>query len=113
MKSWDKTEALGQTLNQPKMLKVVIEAFLEDSEALLETMNKAIEQEDWSQLRQSAHAFKGSSANIAAHALSERAKNLQVLLDSNNIELVADHFASFLEELRKLRAILQDFISER
>ena len=59
------------------LLQEIIEAFVGDSEARLVALREAVRNADAQQLRQSAHALKGASANIGARAMAQLSQQLQ------------------------------------
>ncbi len=66
-------------VNGDALLERVLNAFLSDTPAHLQTMRQAIAAGDAGQLRKSAHSLKSSAANVGAEALARYSKELEQL----------------------------------
>ena len=89
---------------------VLIETYIEDGDERIESLQSAIDDNNSEQVREVAHAFKGSSANLGATKLSEVCYSLenigreaklveaQAVLDSIKTEyqVVRNYFNSLL-----------------
>ena len=73
-------------LEHLEMLKSVLEAerfsvlldlYINDSAGLLTNCQQALNQENWAQLKESAHALKGSSANVGVPDVAALAQSLE------------------------------------
>lgn len=55
----------------------LLDLYMKDSERLIQECRQAVQQEQWQHLKESAHALKGSSANLGVMGVSELAKSLE------------------------------------
>jgi HPt (histidine-containing phosphotransfer) domain-containing protein len=69
--------------------------FLEDAESRLETLRKAVSEDDANSVRDAAHALKGSSGNLGAWQIQEVCSELQEIGESGNL----DRTSELLEQL--------------
>jgi len=58
-------------------VEMLIEVFIDSAEESLETLSEAIENNDYDNIFKSAHAIKGSAANLTLFEISELAKTLE------------------------------------
>ncbi|MTV41714.1 hybrid sensor histidine kinase/response regulator [Duganella radicis] len=97
--------------NGAALLERVLQAFLRDTPAHLHSMRQAIAGNDAEQLRKAAHSLKSSSANVGAHALSQRSKELEQLARTDTTAgaaaLLADMEHSFQAARQALGALLE------
>jgi len=97
--------------NGDALLERVLQAFLSDTPALLHTIQLAIASDDAGQLRKAAHSLKSSSANVGAHALAQRCKEIEQLGRNNTTAgaaaLLADMERSFQAARQALGALLE------
>lgn len=64
----------------------LLDLYVKDSERLIQECRQSLQQEKWQHLTESAHALKGSSANLGVVGISELAKSLELASkDSNKI----------------------------
>lgn len=83
-----------------KFAKAVFAAFIEESEAMLAALQKAIAEEEMQKIATAAHALKGSSANLHLHALSDLAKAVELAAQDS------DHGFDFKGSLSEITALL-------
>lgn len=65
-------------------VKMLIEVFIESVEESLTNLKEAITQDDFEMIYQSAHAIKGSAANLTLMDISELAKAIELEAKSKN-----------------------------
>jgi signal transduction histidine kinase/DNA-binding response OmpR family regulator/HPt (histidine-containing phosphotransfer) domain-containing protein len=106
----DNIRALSPT-NGEALLERVLQAFLSDTPAHLHTIRLAIASDNPAQLRKAAHSLKSSSANVGAHALAQRCKEVEQLGRNNTTAgaaaLLADMERSFQAARQALGALLE------
>ena len=68
-----------------ELLTKIINQYFEDSPARLKAIVQAIETKDTEALRQAAHGFRSSSANLGAVIIAERCKNLENMARAGEI----------------------------
>jgi HPt (histidine-containing phosphotransfer) domain-containing protein len=97
------------TGNDPAFLAELIDTYLADSVALLESMRQAVSDARADELRRAAHSLKSNSATFGAHALSELCRDLEYrakdgVLDgaAERITAIEDAYASVARGLRAL-----------
>ncbi|MBV7538959.1 response regulator [Duganella sp. sic0402] len=97
--------------NGDALLERVLQAFLDDTPRHLHTIRQAIASEDAGQMRKAAHSLKSSSANVGAHALAQRCKELEQLgrnhTTAGAAALLADMERSFQAARQALGALLE------
>jgi len=97
--------------NGDALLERVLHAFLHDTPGQLQTLRQAIANDNALQLRKTAHSLKSSSANVGAHGMAQRCKELEQLGRNNTTAgaaaLLADTERSFQAARQALGAILE------
>jgi signal transduction histidine kinase/DNA-binding response OmpR family regulator len=97
--------------NGDALLERVLQAFLNDTPAQLHTIQLAIASDSPGQMRKAAHSLKSSSANVGAHGLAQRCKELEQLGRNNTTAgaaaLLADMERSFQAARQALGALLE------
>lgn len=81
----------------------VMEVYLTDSPHLLEGIDQALEEKDWSTLRENAHAMKSSSATMGAIRLSSLLETLERSASGAlQSGLIPNAYESFVEQVRAI-----------
>ena len=70
--------------------KVLLETFTRDSEARLKLIAEGVEKGDAALVREQAHSFKGSSANLRATPLSALCETLECRAREGHLEGTGD-----------------------
>lgn len=103
-------ERMKSDLGGGDILADLIEIFLEEAPKHLETMERALEEDEPDDLRIAAHTMKSSAGQLGAKGLSEQAKELEEIGDSGDISEAAgkvqqarDTFDAVREELEAYR----------
>jgi HPt (histidine-containing phosphotransfer) domain-containing protein len=87
-----------QEVGEPDLLAELVEIFVEDASARLRALREALERSDAESLKQTAHALKGSAANLGARRMAHIAARIEKLTgDSGDLMEVA----GLLEELQR------------
>jgi len=88
-----------QTPDEPDFLDELIGMFLEDAAAHLLTIHTAVVTEQWETLRNTAHALKGSAANLGARRLAAVCLRLeQAAGDPAQVTGLLDEFEEVLAQ---------------
>ncbi|MBD3270791.1 response regulator, partial [Candidatus Peregrinibacteria bacterium] len=87
-----------QAGNDESFLKMLFESFIEDSEILLEEINKGLTENDTPMIKNSVHSFKGLSGTIGAVELHKKSTLINNELKKNDHKIIT----SELEELKTL-----------
>lgn len=86
----------------------LIDAYLDDSPALIDEMKMAFQQNDPATFRRAAHSLKSSSASLGALGLSDLSKELEMIGKSGELDQVDgkidDLMAIFEQVERELKA---------
>ena len=79
-----------------------LEVYYDDSLAIIEELNKALEAGNMKVYAIRVHALKSASASIGAAGLSEAAKDLEMAAMKNDLAFIREHNGAFLSDLKKL-----------
>jgi len=81
-----------------KHMPMLIASFLEESTPILETLSAQVSANDYTGIRSSMHAIKGSSANLRLSELSEMAKEVEHAAEASNGSF---DYSAYLEAMKK------------
>jgi HPt (histidine-containing phosphotransfer) domain-containing protein len=89
----------------------VADMFITDYPPMVETLNKAIEEEDCALLSRTAHALKGMAGNFQVDGAADAARQLELLADQGQFETarelsrrLVDELAGFERRLKRMVA---------
>ena len=85
----------------------IIESFLDNSAVRTEGMSRAVEAGQTDEIARLAHAFKSSAAQLGAHRLAERLKEMEAAAKEGSMAKVREAFGSFLVEAAEAVAYLR------
>jgi PAS domain S-box-containing protein len=88
------------------IVKEICAAFLEDGPNTIKSISEAIQAGSSEEIRLYAHKLKGSSANIGAKALSEKAHQLECAASEEQLAEVGPLFAEIQGEFEKVVSFL-------
>lgn len=110
----DINEFLERIQGDRALLWELLDIYIEDFQQKRELMHEALEKNDAHQVRNLAHALKGSSANISAHQLSAVLLELEKMGKNNTLagadKLLVDmdkKLEALLARISRLRAELK------
>jgi len=63
---------------KPKHIPMLIGSFLEESISILEALENAIDEKDFSAIKANAHSIKGSAGNLKFNEIYEMAKKMEL-----------------------------------
>ncbi len=95
------------------LLRIMADAFLEESAELLLVMSASWERCDWEQLSHAAHSLKGSALALHASELASICSVLEQTRDSANRETIAGELEELRRELRSLETRLERFLNQQ
>ncbi len=98
----DYEDGLKRIGGNKELYQVVIEAFLKDSEEVIDILSNYINTKDYERAEAVAHKIKGGAGNIGAKLLFEAAKRLQKALEVKQEELINEEMKVFSKEYTKL-----------
>jgi two-component system, sensor histidine kinase and response regulator len=102
---WDR--AVERLDGDEAMMREVAEVFFEHLAAMIDRVRDAVERSDGSELRDSAHRFKGAASALGAEALAELARRLEQAGREQNFDSVAPVWHELEAASSQLAAELQ------
>jgi CheY-like chemotaxis protein/HPt (histidine-containing phosphotransfer) domain-containing protein len=96
--------------NDEAFLVELIGTYLEDAPAMIDEMDRAIEDGDAPALRMAAHTLKSNSADFGAMTLSNLAKELEYMGREESLDGAADLMPQVREAFEKSEVILRDIM---
>jgi HPt (histidine-containing phosphotransfer) domain-containing protein len=85
----------------------MVESFLEDIDQTLDPIRRAVKNDDISEFRFCAHAFKSSGNNMGARALSLLCGHLEQINDADFSQRKHDYLAQIDQEVARAVHMLQ------
>lgn len=110
-KVWQSLEKLAGAKAHVVLDKIVGE-YLEDAPERLQAIQSAIATQDAEALRQAAHSFRSSSANLGAVTLSLLCKELENLASAGMSEVPAEQLVQVKVEYEKVKTALIKHVSK-
>ncbi len=107
---FDKKILLDRLKNNKNLFKKIIKIFLDDHDALLIDLDKAVKDNDSKMIQFHAHKIKGASANINAELVKDAAYSLESLCRKNNLNGVQELVNRLNSEMVKLKSALSEEI---
>jgi CheY-like chemotaxis protein len=108
---WD--EALHSVNGDRRLLRDIVEAFLDESPRLLAAIRGAIEGQDARALQRAAHTLKGSTGYFGAARASEMALQLETMGKKSELAHAKNALADMEREIARLTPVLVDYMRER
>lgn len=90
----------------------ILDAFWRSTTTLLETLSSQITQGSLEPAAKTAHAIKGSAANIGAHKLSETATAIEQACKEGNDDLLAEHLLNIMRDYETVRTCFHEYLSK-
>ncbi len=106
----DWSEALHTVKEDRELLKVVVEAFLDESPRLVSAIRQALADADPAALRIAAHTLKGSMRCFGGTGAYEHAFRLEKMGQGGNLENAEAAFADLEAEMARLVPALLDYV---
>jgi len=103
---WDQNDFLDTTAGDTELASRMTDAFIIQTEGLLETAEKLFKSSDYAELAKIGHALKGSSATLSAKSLSEYGKRLEKAArnkDAGEVELNLTFFTQDFGRFKKIK----------
>ena len=108
---WD--EALHCVNGDQRLLKDIVEAFLDESPRLLATIRTAIERQDAKTLQRAAHTLKGSTRYFGATQVSEIALQLESMGRNQSMVHARESLVDVEREMARLTPVLVNYMRGR
>ncbi len=106
----DALSELKEIMNQDFV--TLLETYLNDSLGKLELIVAAVDQGSATELRESAHSFKGSSSNMGALRLASLSKDIEDRAIENRLAGVELLVADMQDEYKIVQQLLQKELSK-
>jgi PAS domain S-box-containing protein len=103
---WDRAALLERVEGDRKLLRQIVEVFLEESPRMMEAISTAVEKRDAKRLERAAHTLKGATGNLAAGDAREAARILESLAAQGKLAGAADACRALERELDRLKPAL-------
>jgi len=84
-----------------EIVEVVLESFSMEAPELIETLKRAVDNQDTEEIRLNCHALKGNAANVNAELLREAALSLEQDAKAQDISLASSKFDVIKNEYEK------------
>ena len=94
------------------VIETIGQAFLDESDALLEEMSVAIEGENRNLLMRSAHTLRGLLGNFNAQRAEEVARSIERLADQGDMSQALDAYAALKSEMQFLKDALIEYLAK-
>ncbi len=105
---FDRQELMQRVGDDEELFEELLAVYLEDTGMQLAKLRQAAEEEDWVQAANHAHTIKGSSANIAAHALKGAAHEVEKAAKTNSAGLLHRALSTLYAELEKFKSLVDE-----
>lgn len=110
---WDKNELSYRLGNNISTMTTTIDLFISDTQRLLQLMQIAIEENNFSKIAIYSHSIKGSAANMSALNISQIAQNLEYeAKKTKDIQNIIYLFVLLEKEWKTILKLLQSFMQE-
>jgi PAS domain S-box-containing protein len=106
-------EVLERTEGDRKLLKEMVEIFLEMFPELLDSIGKAIREEKTEELRQSAHTLKSAAGSVGANRVFRAAYDLEQTGRENKMECASEKFEELKFRLEELEPALLGYLKSQ
>ena len=92
-------------------MKDVADMFISDYPPMVETVKKAIADEDGALLSRTAHALKGMARNFQVDGAADAAQKLELLAEQGQFETAQDLSRDLADELDRFERRLKQMVS--
>lgn len=91
-------------------VRMILEAFWESTDELTNALTSALAANDADACIKAGHALKGSSANLGAARLANRAKDIEMAARDGKIEEARTLFSQFAGDISLTRSAMDDVL---
>ncbi|WP_372999931.1 response regulator [Sulfurimonas sp.] len=109
---WDENSALKRLGGSSELLKKVLTIFVQDIQNSITSLKEAIDAKDADKIKLHAHSIKGSSGNINAKSLEEKARELEDGSSTLKNQELRDKFEDMNDIVTELLVILDKYIKD-
>ena len=110
---FEKAEMLARMDDDHDLLAEIVEIFLEDAPIQISKLKQALRSNDTDLIAQQAHALKGASANISAHALRQSALAVEQAATHHHTEKIAKLINILENDYNALKVHLSEHVLNR
>ncbi|GAA6203938.1 ATP-binding protein [Thalassotalea sp. SU-HH00458] len=110
---WQKEAALLRLGGREKLLKQIIQLFLDSYEDRINSIFNAISNKDREQLRMAAHAFKGNCGDIGAAALHKTLNDIESLSKSMKFSELESLLEQVKNELDDTLVLINAYLADK
>jgi len=110
---WDQATLSKRIYGNRVLLETLLRSFLNDKEGNIASLKSALEKEDYTQIRMTAHTIKGVASQLYSYRLqhvSEEIEQLSKQAKNNNIALIAELLPKFELEMNTLAEAFEAFL---
>ncbi|MDZ4837342.1 MAG: Hpt domain-containing protein [Candidatus Melainabacteria bacterium] len=93
-----------------ELAKELAQAYLDDTDSIIEKMQAALDADDKEALRSSAHMLKGCSRALQAWKCEQASSLLESDARDGNMEFARNNFPDVVEAFTQTKAILQQYL---
>ena len=109
IKTLDNLTSLSQDID---FMNDLIQGFLSDSKIIINKIENNLKSENYSQLRDLAHAMKGSSSSIGATTMAELATKIYKISADGQQTILSNHVSQLKESYSRTESDLQSYLEQ-
>ena len=107
---WDRDKILARVKNKPERLKVLIDLFLKDMPARVDSLNHVLLEGDLKEASSVAHAIKGVAANLAANELRAISETIEMECKNNHSVDGQSLLSQFNDAYERFKLLAEDYV---
>lgn len=92
-------------------VRMILDAFWASTEELSVELNAALMAHDTPGMARIGHTLKGSSANIGAAQMADRAREIETAAKDGEFEQVREALQRFIRDIAETRTAIEDILS--
>lgn len=109
---WDQAATLKRLRNKPERLQKLIEMYLEDMPARVDSLQQAVIADDFDEIYHLAHTIKGVVGNLSADLMYQLATNAEAAAKAEDSEKLMPLAKNLQRQQRKLEIIFKQYLQE-
>jgi HPt (histidine-containing phosphotransfer) domain-containing protein len=100
---FDKNSFLERLLDDEDLAREIIKEFLEDSLSQIDTIKKALSNNNPKLVHRQAHSLKGAAANVSATALKKLAYQIEIASKTGDMAKASSLISKLVEQFEALK----------
>lgn len=92
-------------------VRPILDAYWESNDELTAALKKGIDANDAEDVARTAHGLKGSSANLGATAVAERAKEIETAAKANDLDTVRELYGKLPSDIAATREAFEKILA--